>query len=374
MNILQIISGGETGGSKKHLLSLVENVDKEKHKCIIICFIKGRLYEEAIDLGLDIRLVEQNRRFDLSIVSIIADICKKEKISIINCHGGRANFIGYFLKRKYPAKYFTTVHSDYRDDYRGNRYKTFVYSTINSIVMKTFDYYITVSQDFKDMLIQRGYSEDKIFIVYNGIDFDVTMAPMYRDDIIEKYKLPEASHYVSIIARFHPVKGHKLFLDACKKVLESFRDVCFIMVGDGDIKKDLVNYIKELDIEEHISLVGWQKPEEFIFLSDFTVMTSYTESFPLAILESTLQKKTVISTEVGGIPMLIENEVNGYLVKPGESNELAERMLELLNNPDRAVDMGKRIYSKASENYSVKNLVDSYINAYTKVTSEEKNA
>jgi hypothetical protein len=126
MNVLHIISGGEVGGSKNHLLALVKNMDKVNCKNIIVCFIKGKLYSEAQELGIDIRYVEQKGRFDLSAVNKLKDICSMEDIQIINCHGGRANFIGYFLKKKYPAKYITTVHSDYRDDYKGNKYKTLV--------------------------------------------------------------------------------------------------------------------------------------------------------------------------------------------------------------------------------------------------------
>lgn len=364
MNVLHIISGGEVGGSKKHLLGLVNNMDKGKCKNIIICFIKGKLYEEAIELGIDVRFVEQNKRFDLSAVNKVMDICKLEEIHIVNCHGGRANFIGYFLKKKYPAKYVTTVHSDYRDDYRGNKYKTLVYCNINKAALKSFDYYITVSQSFKDMLVERGFDREKIFVVYNGIDFDRDINAMSRDKIVEKYDLGKSNHYVSMIARFHPVKGHRVFLDACKEVVNNFKDVRFILVGAGELEENLIEYVQNLKLDQYVKFVGWQTPDEFIYISDFTVMTSYTESFPLTILEAAFYKKTVISTDVGGIPMLIEDGINGCLIKPGDSLSLAQRMLELLLDGDITRSLGEKLYIKAKENYSVKNLVSSYIDTY----------
>lgn len=367
MNILHIISGGEVGGSKKHLLALVKNMDKNKCKSIIVCFIKGNLYHEALELGIDIRYIEQKGRLDLSAVNNVKDICRSEDIQIINCHGGRANFIGYFLKKRYPAKYVTTIHSDYRDDYKGNKYKTFVYSNINKMALKSFDYYITVSESFKGMLVERGFNRNKIFVVYNGIDFDREVNDMSRDEITEKYGLDKVNHYVSIIGRFHPVKGHRVFLDACKEVVKKFKDVRFILVGDGDLKEDLVEYAGDLELDKYVKFVGWQIPDEFIYISDFTVMTSYTESFPLTILESAFYEKSVISTDVGGVSMLIEDGINGYLFNPGDSLSLAQRMLELLMDSDTTKSFGTKLYLKARENYSIKNLVVSYLDAYDEV-------
>jgi glycosyltransferase involved in cell wall biosynthesis len=96
-------------------------------------------------------------------------------------------------------------------------------------------------------------------------------------------------------------------------------------------------------------------------------MTSFTESFPLTILESAFYEKTVISTDVGGISMLIENGINGYLFKPGDSISLAQKMLELLLNKEKAKELGKKLYLKASSKYSINNLVESYLDAYDKV-------
>jgi L-malate glycosyltransferase len=367
MNVLHLISGGEVGGSKNILLALVKGMGDSEVKNIIVCFIRGRLYEEAVEMGLDVRLLEQRKRFDLSIVSRIMDICENENINIVNCHGGRANFVGYFLKRKYRAKYVTTVHSDYKEDYKGNKYKTLIYSNINRMALNAFDYYITVSDNFKDMLINRGFDKDKIFVVYNGIDFKREGNDFNKKDIIENYNLKDAGQYVTMVARFHPVKGHRVFLEACKAVLENFKDVCFILVGDGAVKNEMEEYARELSINESVKFVGFQKPDDFLGLSSFTVLTSFTESFPLAILESAAYKKTVVSTDVGGISRLIKDGENGYLVKPGDSLELACRMVCLLKNPDTAAKFGERLYGKASKNYSLESFTERYLEIYNSV-------
>lgn len=367
MNILHIISGGEIGGSKNHLLSLASNMKENDMKNIIVCLREGELYNDAQSMGLDIRLISQRWRFDLTIIRELKEICETEDIDIINCHGGRANFIGFFLKISYEAKYVSTIHSDYKDDYRGNSYKTLVFSNINRLVLKRFDNYITVSDNFKEMLIQRGFKEEKIFVVYNGIDFKQDMEEFTRNEVLIRNGIMGCKHYVSMIARFHPVKGHTVFLDACKNVLEKFEDVIFILVGDGDLKDELKLYAENIGIKNNVYFAGFRKPDEFLFISDFTVLASYTESFPLVILESAFYEKTVISTEVGGINKLIKNEENGYLVMPGDSEGMGDRMLELLKDSEKSYCLGQKLFEDASANYSIESMTENYTKIYQKI-------
>lgn len=369
MNIMQIISGGEVGGSKNHLLSLSLELKKRNIKNIIVCMMDGMLYNEAKNLGLDVRLVRQKGRFDMSAVVKIAGILKSENIDFINCHGGRANFIGYFLKRKYKAFYLSTIHSDYRDDYRGNIYKTMIFSNINRFVLKSFDEYVTVSDSFKEMLINRGFESSKISVVYNGIDFDRVHEDFNRDEIIKKYRIKRAGHYAAMVARFHPVKGHKVFIDACREVLKSFSDVVFILVGDGETKNEIEEYVEKLGIADNFVFTGYISPDEIIYISDFTVLTSYTESFPLSILESAYYKKAAVSTNVGGIPKLIEDAVNGYLFDVGDYKMLCDKMLMMLENDENTKIMGQKLYEKASNNFSVKNLADAYVSILKKLNA-----
>ncbi|EYE87634.1 hypothetical protein Q428_12230 [Fervidicella metallireducens AeB] len=373
MNVLHLISGGEAGGSRKHLLLLAENMQKTGVKTIVACFIEGKLYYEAKELGIDIRLIKQEKRFDLSVVERLKKLCHEEKIDVVNCHGGRANFLGYFLMKKYKsAKYITTLHSDYREDYKGNKYKTLVYSNINKFVLKHFDGYVNVSEALSELLLKRGFKKEKVFLINNGIDFNAERVNPRREDVIEKYNLKKAGHYVSIVARMHKVKGHRVFLDACTEVLKSFKDVVFILVGDGVLMDEMISYSKEKGIYENTAFVGFKNPAEFFAISDFTVLSSYTEGFPITLLESAMYHKTMVSTEVGGIPKLIEDGYNGYLVPVGDSLKMAEKILDLLEDENKAVIFGERLNEKARKEYSIESFVDGYLKIYNTVLSGGK--
>ncbi|KXZ40502.1 polymer biosynthesis protein, WecB/TagA/CpsF family [Alkalithermobacter thermoalcaliphilus JW-YL-7 = DSM 7308] len=368
MNILHIISGGEKGGSKVHLLTLSLELKKRGINSSIVCFIESDLYKEAKNLGLDITLIKQKKRFDLSVIEKIKAICEDKKIDIINCHGGRANFIAYFLKKKYPLTYITTIHSDYLSDYKGNTYKTLVYSTINKIVLKTFDGYIAVSAKFKEMLVERGFDSKKIQVVYNGIDFENKYS-FNKEEILKKYNIGGYDSYITMTARMQPIKGHEIMLNAARKILDDGYNPLFILVGDGPIIEQVKQRAKELNLDKNVLFTGFTKPDEFIYISDFTLLTSYSESFPLVILESSKYKKTVVASNVGGVLEIIRDGHNGILFESKNVDKLYEGIKYLLDNKDVCNKLGENLYTDASSKYSISNMADLYLKAYEDITA-----
>lgn len=360
MNVLHIISGGESGGSKKHLLTLALEMKKRGVKNIIVCFIEGELYREAKDLGLNVYLVKQEKRFDLSVIKKIKNICKKEDINLVNSHGGRANFICYFLKKKLNIKFITTIHSDYESDYKGNTYKTLIYTKINKTALKSFDYYIAVSENFKKLLTHRGFNNDKIFTVYNGIDTKKQTSNITIDEVIQKHSLKRFNKYISMVARLHPIKGHRDFLDACESIYEDIKDTGILLIGDGDIKLELESHIKDYNIKDNVIFLGFKNPDDFFNISEFTVLTSHSESFPLVILESGLYGKCVVASKVGGIPEIIKNMENGILIEPKNTKNISESIKLLINNSELSQKLGDKLKRDVVEKFSIESLGDSY--------------
>ena len=137
MKILHLIGGMEEAGSKNHLLNLLDNLNNDNDNIILGVFEKGAIYEEAVSLGIDVRHFGQNSRYDVSIISSIVDIIKKENISILHTHGPRANLFGYFLKKKLKNNiiWTTTVHSDPRYDFIDRGLKGKIFTNINLHVL-----------------------------------------------------------------------------------------------------------------------------------------------------------------------------------------------------------------------------------------------
>ena len=106
IKVLHLISGGDVGGAKTHVLTLVKELSKEI-PVKIICFMEGTFADEAREMGIDIQVICQKQRYDLKVVDELIEIIHKGEFNLIHSHGARANFITRFIKRKLDFLYIT---------------------------------------------------------------------------------------------------------------------------------------------------------------------------------------------------------------------------------------------------------------------------
>ena len=147
MNIMHMISGGDSGGAKTHLFNLLDKL-KEMCDVVVVCLMRGVFYNEILEKDIETLLFEQRNRFDLSVVRGIRSTIEERKIDLLHVHGARANFIAMFLKKHLSIPIVTTMHSDYLLDF-DSFFKKLFFTNLNSYSLKRLDYFIAVSDSFK---------------------------------------------------------------------------------------------------------------------------------------------------------------------------------------------------------------------------------
>lgn len=369
MKVLHLISGGDTGGAKTHIISLLKGLNK-LIDANVICFLEDTFYEDAKASGINIKVFKQKSRSDMSVVNRLVEEIEGENYDIIHCHGARANFIAMFLKRKVKRPLITTIHSDYKLDFKDDIYKKFVFTTLNTLALKIFDYYIAISDTFKEMLVERGFKKDNIFVAYNGIDLDVAPEFEDKDEFLKDYNIDYGDKMiVGIVARLDLVKDHETFIKAANIVLKTNKDIIFLIAGDGNDEKRLRDIVNEFKIQDNLHFLGFvKKPYSFFNAIDVNVLTSVSESFPYVILEGARMKKTVISTKVGGVSKLIKEDYNGYLIPIGDEHALAEKIEILYNNREKTKIMGENLYEDVANNFSSDSMAEEHVKIYKEIT------
>ncbi|HLR34479.1 MAG TPA: glycosyltransferase family 4 protein [Tissierellales bacterium] len=375
MKVLHLISGGDTGGAKTHIIFLLRAL-QEKLETKIVCFTKESFYYDVKKAGINIEVLEQEKRYDMSIVSKLKKKVDKEGYDIIHCHGARANFIGVLLKRKINLPFITTIHSDYELDFKDNFYKKIIFTKINTLALKKFDYYIAISNNFRNMLISRGFKEEKIFTIYNGIDMDNEIFFMPKNEFLNRYGIDGKGKTIfGIIGRLDLVKGHETFIEAANLVLKDRKDVLFLIAGTGNDEVRLKEMVKELGLEENIYFLDFVEDQYSFFNAiDVNILTSLSESFPYVILEGAKLKKPVISTKVGGIGDLLKDGYNGYLIEVGAVEELVQYILLFLENKPSMKVMGDNLYRTVNEKFSSKKMGQEHFNIYKKIVETRRNS
>ncbi len=371
MKVLHMISGGDTGGAKTHVFSLMEKLPK-MCDVKVVCFIKGQFFDELQDIDVESELLEQKNRLDMSVLSRLCEICREDKIDIIHSHGARANFIAKALKKKVDIPVVTTIHSDYLLDFDG-LYKKLIYTSLNVSALKKLDYYIAVSSNFKDMLIERKFRPNSIFTVYNGMDYSKPFEYEDKETFAKRIGIqynPDVT-YVGLIGRHDYVKGHDVFVRMIKEVTDAEKNVHFVIAGDGEQRSALVNLAKELGVENYITFAGFIKDiYSFINFIDINTLSSRCESFPYVLMEGARMKKPTVSSNVGGISDLIETGKTGLLFKNENYKEFAEKILSLVRDKDLAKQYGQALFDRATSNFSNENLAKTHIDIYRAILSD----
>lgn len=374
MKIMHMISGGDSGGAKTHLFSLL---DKLKSKCDVAvgCLMRGVFYNEILEKDIETVLFEQKNRFDLSVLKDIRRFISEREIDLLHVHGARANFIAMFLKKHLSIPIVTTMHSDYLLDF-DTFFKKLIFTNLNSYSLKKIDYFIAVSDTFKEMLIDRGFMPNNIHTVYNGMDYDTVPTEVTsKEDFASKYNLELNDNltYVGIAARFDLVKGVDTFIKGAAIAYAQNKNLRFLIAGTGDEEENLKSLADSLGMQGIIHFLGFVTDMYgFLNFIDINSLTSLCESFPYSMLEGAAMKRPMIASRVGGIPALVRDSETGALFESCNEGDFAQKLLLLCSDKTRLAEMGENIYRIVTSRFSSEVLANDHMNIYASVIADYK--
>ena len=233
MKVIHLISGGDSGGAKTHVHSLLQNLSR-RIDVTMVCFMEGPFAQEARALGIP-TVVFPGRNL-LRTYSALKRLIRTGGYELIHCHGARGNMMGALLRRATGLPVVTTVHSDWRLDYLGRPFSRLTYGSINAFALRRLDYRIGVSDAMTDLLISRGFDPDRLFTIYNGIDFTPRTPALSRAEYFRSVGLQadEDSVVVGIAARLNPVKDVATLVRGFALAASSCPNLRLLIAGDGD--------------------------------------------------------------------------------------------------------------------------------------------
>ncbi|MFL0362288.1 glycosyltransferase family 4 protein [Pseudobacillus sp. 179-B 2D1 NHS] len=369
MKVLHLITGAETGGSRKHVITLLEQFAQEE--AVLALMQEGPFAEEARAKGIRTEVFTQSSRYDLSILKKLVHFIQSEKFTILHTHGPRANLFGIYLKKKAGIRWVTTVHSDPSLDFVKSGVKGKVFTALSMYAVKRMDSYFAVSERFKQNLMKLGIDGHKIHTVYNGIHFTKeTAQPLPRTE----WGLTDEDFVMTMVARLHPIKGHTVVFDAMQK-MEAAKRPHLLLVGDGPIKQELEQEVEKRQLNSHVHFLGFRSDVDQIYAaSNLALLASYSESFPLALLEAANQHVPIVTTDVGGVKELVEEGKTGWIVPVGDPSAYAEALRQAMSRQEegRLAAMGEILYQYASSHYSLEQLEQQTRALYTKLAARQK--
>ena len=370
--VAHIIARMITGGADENTLFTIEGLDKNKYDIDLIIgeeIDKNMLNKEGNHLfniiqvkGLKWKL---NFLHDPLVLLKLIRIFKKNEYDIVHTHTTKAGILGRIAA--YISGVPVIVHG-----LHGSTFEAFNSQFLNDLLFffekitaKFTDAYISVSKMLSETYIEKGIgNKNNHYTVYSGMDLTKFYHARDKTNNREIYKnlgIDTEDFIVGNVARLETRKGHQFLLDAFKDIAEKQRDggVKLLIIGEGNKRTYLENYVKELNLESKVIFTGYREDvEELMALMDIFVLTSLREGLPRVLVQAAAVGMPSIAFNVDGVPEIIKDNYNGFLVEPGNIEQLKDKIKEYIDNRELILLHGKNGRKFIGNKWSIKGMVD----------------
>lgn len=209
------------------------------------------------------------------------------------------------------------------------------------------------NQHFKNQLVQLKFPSKNIMVLPNGINFEQFKS---RDKLSSRtqLKLHEEKLIVLSIGSLTKNKGHIYLIHAFSELVQKRDNIYLCIVGAGDQHESLKHEIEQLQLNGKVDLVGETPPEKiatWLNAADIFILPSLHEGTPNSLLEAMATELPTISSATGGIPEIIDDGNNGFLVTPASTKQIKEKLNLLIESPDLRDRLGKNARLKLMSDY-----------------------
>ncbi len=327
------------GEPEKLMLLLAKNLDRDKYDISLLCHNFKQLNEwcrEWQNEGFAVHRLNAVNNRDPRIHGQLKKLVKQKKFDLLHIHLGNTLSCrpAFGAVETEKTKILATEHNPGPlSGLKNNAKKKY---------LKKTSYTITVSEADREMLLKlHPQIKNKVSTVHNGIDLEEFRRPLIhfanQHKLLIRQKLFNArpqDFVIITVAELEERKGLKYLLEAFSKVAGKKDNARLVIAGEGPERKNLEKLIKNLKIDNKVVLTGIQNEiTRLLNSADLFVLPSVREPFGLTLLEAMEAGIPVIGSNTGGIPEIIENNKTGLLVEPRDVQGLADKIIELMDNP-----------------------------------------
>jgi len=366
--ILQIITLAECGGAQTHLLELINGL-KDKFDFVVLVAAQGFLTDRLDDLKIPYRIIFSLKREispidDLKAVVEFCQAIKSIKPNLVHCHSSKAGIVGRLASfiLRVPAIY--TAHGwGFHPKVRlTTRFIALVSEALCALISKRI---ICVSEFDRQMAISsKVFPVNKLKTIHNGI---AELATGEQAKRLQSNKLK-----ILMVGRFAEPKRQNLLIEAYASLPRSLQNQTHLLfAGEGPDLSSSIELVERLKLQKQIIFLGQLHPiDQLLHEVDLFVLLSDREGLPMSLIEALKFSLPVVASAVGGIPELIEHQVNGLLVN-NNLKEVTSALSNLIEDSELRQQMGKASLQKFKERFTREKMLLSLQEIYLREISFE---
>jgi len=357
MNILHLVNSLDCGGLENFTIELSKELKRTGDVPFICCLDKlGNLASNATDFGIPVINLNIKPGIDLKCLWNLRKFIVQNKIDVVHTHNKKPLIYGSIAAQLASVNHI--IHT--RHGQAPDVVPLFIW-WLNSKI-------ITISEDAKNCLIKSNkLADSKVKVIENGIPLDKfdSICTSVSIKLKQEIGLTEQNKVIGIVARLAIEKDHETLLLAFAEIIKQNNKASLVVVGDGPLYDKLKKLAHELSIEKKVYFLGFRKDiAELISMFDVFVLSSISEGMSLTLLEAMAAKKSIVATNVGGNPEVVQNNVTGFIVPPQQPQEMAKAINKLLIDSTLSKEFGLNGYQRIKSKYSLVSMTEKYKELY----------
>lgn len=363
LTITQFTFGLQLAGQERVVVDLAKAFHQKGHKSLVCTTqFEGELVKELESSGILFQCLGLRRSYDPRALTPVMRYLKDNKVDVVITHGNSGCLIPRIAAILSKVSAFIHVEHNVSDQ------KKFYHIFINKILSLFTDRIVCVSEQARQSLLQIERTKiSKVVVILNGLNTERLMS------IENKNKTQNATKRVGIVGRFYEQKGHIYFVKAAAEIVQSFKNVEFIFVGDGPLKQMIEQKVREYGLDSYSHFLGVRSDVGNLLQTfDVFVLSSLWEGLPISLLEAQYFGVASVVTEVGGNPEVIENGYNGLLVPAKNPEALASAILKVLNNENFRQELDLRARDVFAQKFSAEKMSNAYLKQINSILNLKK--
>jgi len=351
-----------------------------RYESVLACAPGGSLIEMVQRHGMKVEtfssLVQPlHPLMDFKAILDLTRHLREKPYHVVHTHNSKAGFVGRLSAKL--ARVPVIVHTVHGFAFHQQEplWRRFVFRNLERLASHWCDRMIFISQPLIDWALKEKIGcSGKMTRIYSGIEIDRfrPVSETEKNNLRGKWGLLEQHAVIGIVSKLWEGKGHALLIRAFMKIRKENPAARLVIVGEGYLMESLKDLVRQMELSDAVIFTGFLEDVPHIIATfDVAVLPSYFEGMGRVLLEAMAMEKPVVGTAVGGIPDLIEQGVNGYLVSPGSEKELASALLEILQDKNLARKMGQAGRRKMTERFSAESMVRSIKDIYEELLEKK---
>ena len=348
------------GGVLRYIQMLLKYMDKERFENIIVCSYESKR-EDYGDSIVGFEQVEMQREISFSDIYAVIKVrkfIKKYKPDIVYVHSSKGGAIGRIANIGLKNRCVYNPHGwSFNMECPDRKQK--LYTRIEQLAAPFCDRIICISDAERKSAIEKKIcKEEKLQVILNGIDIEGYEKSHHNQLTRESLNIPENAYVVGMAGRICPQKAPDIFIRMAKNVKEKIPEAFFMIVGDGEMKEEIVKYADENGLSDSLYITGWiDNAMSYIEIFDIAVLLSRWEGFGLVLPEYMLARKPIVATKVDAIPSIIQDGRNGLLVEKENIVQIYEAIIKIYGDETQNRDMVSNGFKDVHTRFDVKRVV-----------------